>query len=155
MEDCRTDIYVSDGFVYFPVYSPIYSDVSNLGGRYNTGHTITGLVLLYDLLPSNDWFRATARSWAKTMVQASINRDKSLFDLTVSNKKWRYWWDNNFFVHLLVEGLVLWGRRFGSEDALLWNSIQAEVKREMGYAITYLRDPQDCLYVIHSQTIHY
>ncbi|KAF8422439.1 glycosyl hydrolase family 76-domain-containing protein [Tirmania nivea] len=113
---------------------------------YNTGHTITALVLLYDLLLPGDPYAPTIRLRASSLVISSIDRTKGLYDKTVPNLQQRYWWDNSFFVHLLVEGLVVWGMRFGSEDNFLWRQVRGEIQRQMDYVITYLRDKDDGLY---------
>lgn len=120
---------------------------ANVACRYNTGHTITAMVLLYDLLlPTDAHYRTTIRTRATTLVTASLDRTKSLYDTSVPNQAQRYWWDNNFFVHLLVEGLVVWGTRFGSKEPTLWNQVKAEINREVSYLMTNLRDPKDGLY---------
>lgn len=113
---------------------------------YNTGHTITALVLLYDLLLPGDPWAPTVRLRANSLVILSIDRTKGLYDKTVPNLQQRYWWDNNFFVHLLVEGLVVWGMRFGYEDNDLWKQVRGEIQRQMNYLMTYLRDKDDGLY---------
>jgi len=49
-------------------------------------------------------------------------------------------------VHLLVEGLVVWGMRFGSEDESSWQQVRSEIQRQMDYLMKYLRDRSDGLY---------
>ncbi|KAF8453189.1 hypothetical protein BGX38DRAFT_1268960 [Terfezia claveryi] len=120
------------------IEGPIYT--------YNTGHTITALVLLYDLLLPGDPYAPTVRLRANSLVISSIDRTKGLYDKPVPNQQQRYWWDNNFFVHFLVEGLVVWGMRFGYEDSDLWKQVRGEIQRQMDYLMTYLRNKDDGLY---------
>ena len=49
-------------------------------------------------------------------------------------------------MHLLVEGLVVWGMRFGREDIDSWRKIRGEIRRQMDYIMTYLKDKDDGLY---------
>ncbi|KAF8471849.1 hypothetical protein BDZ91DRAFT_478392 [Kalaharituber pfeilii] len=105
------------------------------------------MVLLYDLiLPEDTTYANIIRTRAKILVESSVDRTKSLYDTTVTNQLHRYWWDSNLFVHLLIEGLVEWGLRFGPVNMQLWEQVRAEIAREMRYSMRYLRDPNDGLY---------
>jgi len=45
-----------------------------------------------------------------------------------------------------VEGLVVWGMRFGYEDHSLWKQVRGEIQRQMDYLMVYLKDKNDGLY---------
>lgn len=95
---------------------------------YNTGAAITLACLLgYE-------------SRASEMVAAALDRGKGLFDLSVKDPEKRFWWDQTYFVHLLVEGLVVFVETYGHRQEKLAAVAREEVGREMGYLLSELRD---------------
>ncbi|KAL7276728.1 hypothetical protein RUND412_000265 [Rhizina undulata] len=108
---------------------------------YNTGHTLHALTLLNSLKPSSD-----LAAKAKTLATAAIDRNLTLFDTSVPEEDLRYWWDNTFFLHLLVEGLVSYVQVFGADEPELATNVKAEITRNMEYLHTYIVDNDDGMY---------
>lgn len=118
-------------------------DVSNYS--YNTGITLHALCLLQEVSPSPD-----LAAKAQRLVEAALDRSKSLFDTTVANTEYRYWWDFTFFLHLLFEGLTEYTRVFGSSNPATAAKIRTELIRHTAYMQKYIKDNNDGLYVLRS-----
>lgn len=95
---------------------------------YNTGAALTVCCLLGE------------EERAVTLAAAAIDRSKGLYDLSVVDPDRRFWWDQTYFVQLLIEGLVTFIETFGSSHEKLADAAAAEVEREMGYLLSELRD---------------
>lgn len=100
---------------------------------YNTGAALTVACML------GEEERAVA------FATAAVDRNKGLYDQTVSDENKRYWWDETYFVQLLIEGLVTFIETYGSRHEKLCEVIREEVGREMNYMLNELRDSKDGL----------
>lgn len=115
------------------------TDASNYS--YNTGITLHALCLLQEVSPSPD-----LAAKAQRLAEAALDRSKSLFDTSVANTEYRYWWDFTFFLHLLFEGLTEYTRVFGPSNQATVAKIRTELTRHTAYMQKYIKDNNDGLY---------
>lgn len=106
---------------------------------YNTGVPMRACVEHYRLTKS-----AESLSMASRMARAAIDPGGALFDRTVHDPAKRFYWDETYFVHYLVDGLLQVAG--ATPDAKLASALGDAVARSADYAHTYLRDPADGLY---------
>lgn len=120
--------------------SSLRVNLADFDNSYNTGITLHAISLLQDVSPSSD-----LDAKAQRLAEAALDRTKSLFDTTVANTAYRYWWDNTFFLHLLFEGLTEYIRVFGNAHPSTVANIKMELTRHTDYMQKYLKD-DDGLY---------
>jgi predicted alpha-1,6-mannanase (GH76 family) len=106
---------------------------------YNTGVPMRAYVEHYRLTKS-----AESLSMAVRMARAAIDRGGALFDQTVHDPAKRFYWDETYFVHYLVDGLIQVAKE--TSDAKLASALADAALRSADYAYAYLRDPVDGLY---------
>lgn len=100
------------------------------------------ICLLQDVSPSADLAEK-----AQGLAEAALDRSKSLFDTSVPNTGYRYWWDDTFFLHLLFEGLTEYIRVFGDAHPDTVTNIRTELTRHTTYMENYMKD-DDGLYIL-------
>ena len=113
--------------------------VRRIKWTYNTGVPMRAWVEHYRLTKDPKSLAA-----AVDLAHAAIDRRGALFDQVVHDPNKRYYWDDTYFVHYLVDGLLQVARETG--DPALTAGILAEVRRNVDYARRYIRDPQDGFY---------
>ncbi|RPA96474.1 hypothetical protein L873DRAFT_1811333 [Choiromyces venosus 120613-1] len=108
---------------------------------YNTGVPLHLLCLLQELAPTPD-----LPAKAEKLAAAAIDNTKSLFELTVQKVEFRFWWDNTYFLQLLIEGLISYSRTYAATQSLTVGKVTEEMERQLRYVKTYIVDSGDGLY---------
>lgn len=106
---------------------------------YNTGVPMRAYIEHYRLTGSPD-----SLDMAEKLAKAAMDVDGQLFDQTVHDPTKRVYWDQNYFVHYLADGLLQVAKT--SHDKVLASAASDAVYRSAKYAHSYLYDPSDGFY---------
>ncbi|PUU81209.1 glycosyl hydrolase family 76-domain-containing protein [Tuber borchii] len=108
---------------------------------YNTGVPLHAICLLQELNPTSD-----LAAKAEKLAAAAVDKTKSLFDLTVANLEYRFWWDNTYFLQLLIKGLISYAKTYAAIQPAIAQRVIEEMDRQLRYVKTYIIDSSDGLY---------
>ncbi|CUS10899.1 unnamed protein product [Tuber aestivum] len=108
---------------------------------YNTGVPLHAICLLQELDPTYD-----LAAKAGKLAAAAVDKEKSLFELTVANVEYRFWWDNTYFLQLLVEGLISYAKTYAATQPAIAQRVVGEMDRQLRYVRAYIVDSSDGLY---------
>lgn len=100
------------------------------------------ICLLQELNPTSD-----LAAKAEKLAAAAVDKTKSLFELTVANLQYRFWWDNTYFLQLLIEGLISYAKTYAAIQPAIAQRVVEEMDRQLRYVKTYIIDSSDRLYV--------
>jgi hypothetical protein len=125
----------ADGLVMDALAGPNWT-VRKIKWTYNTGVPMRASVEHYHLTHDAD---SLAR--AANMARAAIHRDGALFDQTPRDPNKKFYWDETYFVHYLVDGLLQVA--LATPDTEFSSDIVSAIVRNTNYAYTFLRDPAD------------
>jgi hypothetical protein len=128
----------TDGLVMDALVPPDWK-ARTIKWTYNTGVPMRAYVEHYRLTKSAD-----SLSRASQLANAAINRDGALFDSAVHDPHKRFYWDESYFVHYLIDGLLQVAEV--TTDAELASAAVDTAVRSADYAQAYLCDPADGFY---------
>lgn len=100
------------------------------------------ICLLQELNPTPD-----LAAKAEKLAAAAVDKTKSLFELTVANLEYRFWWDNTYFLQLLIEGLISYAKTYAVIQPAITRRVVEEMDRQLKYVKTYIIDSSDGLCV--------
>ncbi len=130
----REKLVDADGLVRDGLGAPDWH-VNETKWTYNTGVTMRAWVEHHRLTGEKE-----SLAEAKRLAAAALDRTKRMYDGLVRDRERTCWCDASFFVHTLVDALMLLGA--ATKDA----AYARECRRNAAYAYRYLRDPADGLY---------
>jgi len=106
---------------------------------YNTGVPMRAYIEHYRLTGSRE-----SLGMAEKMAKGALDVNGQLFDQTVHDPAKRAYWDQNYFVHYLADGLLQVAQT--SRNKSLAAAASDTVYRNANYAHSYLFDPSDGFY---------
>jgi hypothetical protein len=125
----------TDGLVMDALAGPSWA-VRKIKWTYNTGVPMRAYIEHYRLTHDAD-----SLAYASQMARAAIHREGALFDQSPHDPNKKFYWDETYFVHYLIDGLLQVA--LVTPDSGLAKSIVSAAMRNTNYAHTFLRDPAD------------